>query len=218
MENIKSIKKYDIFSGLEESEISALLRCFSARSMTIPKNTIFIHRGEKISYFYIITQGIAKNNMFDENGNPSSTFEFKETDIIGLDIYKSGKKTFPFDVLAKTDMKILLVDAFRFINPCQNFCARHTKVLINAMGALSRQNASLLSRLTSISKTKTKDKILAYLNEQRINFKSNEFDIPYTHQELANFLGVERSALSKELSLLQKDGIITYHQKHYIIH
>lgn len=217
MENIKAIKKYNIFRGLEETEISALLRCFNARSVTIPKNTIFIRRGERIIYFYIIISGFASFNSVDINGNPVSSLELSEGDIIGINSYMNGKRSFQNEMIAKTEIKALLVDAFRFVTPCQNFCPRHTKVLINALNSTTKKNIMFAERIKSLSHSKTRDKILSYFNEQIVSKKSNEFDIPYTHQELANILGVERSALSKELSDMQKEGIITYHQKHYIV-
>ena len=63
----------------------------------------------------------------------------------------------------------------------------------------------------------TKKKVMAYLSNIRSLVKSNSFDIPYNRQELANYLGVERSALSKELSDLQKEGYIKFHKNHFEI-
>ena len=218
MENLKSIKKYNIFKGLEENEITSMLRCFSLRTLNIKKDSNFIMKGDRISYLYIIDSGCAVDSILDEDGNSIMYNEYFDGDIIGLRAYQNGRKTFPYDVYAKTDLKIYQVDAFRFLNPCQNFCPRHTKVFMNVMSQLSKQGSRYMFRIKDMTKKTTKEKLMSYLSTQKLINKSNEFDIPYTHQELALYLGVERSALSKELSFLQKQGLISYKGKHYIIY
>ena len=215
MENLKSIKKYQIFKNIDENDISALLRCFSARFVNIPKNTTFIHRGDRINNLYIITSGTVRDTITDIEGNINTYFDYHEGDILGLESFLTNRKTFLSDLQTETEVTAILIDSFRFTNPCQNFCPRHTQVIINTFSLIARQNQKLSERIKEITMRTTKDKIMCYLNNQKAYYKSSEFTIPFTHQELANYLGVERSALSKELGNLQKEGKITYHQKHF---
>ena len=218
MDKIKTLKRYNIFKNLEENEVMPLLNCFRARVLTISKGQEFISSGNKIEKLYIIISGIAKDESFDQAGNRYSYTEYTDGDIIGILPYTLGRKTYPNDVISLTEMKVLEVDAFRFLNPCQNYCPRHTKVMQNVIAQLSKQTAKIESHVKETTKKTTREKILSYINKISKEKKSKEFDIPYTHQELANYLGVERSALSLELSKLKKEKVLSYKGKHYILY
>jgi len=215
MENIKSIKKYAIFKNLDENEVQAMLRCFNAHITTYQKGITFIHKGDKINFFYVVNEGIARTHITDLNGNINTILDYQDSDIIGLSTFLSGKKTYQEDFTAETDIQVILVDSFRFVNPCQNFCPRHSKVLINISNILAKKNESLTDRVLELTKHTTKEKIMSFLENFSEYKGKKEFDIPYTHQELASRLGLERSALSKELSNLQKENAIQYKGKHF---
>ena len=157
MDNIKVIKRFPIFKNLEENEISPLLRCFAARILNIKEDETFIHKGERISFLYIIISGIATDISYD-NENATTYIEYKPGDIIGLQSFAAGRKTFERSVNSKTEIKALLVDAFRFLNPCQNYCPRHTRVLINAISSLSNQTISIADRVQNLTNKTTKEK------------------------------------------------------------
>ena len=217
MENLKTIKKYHIFKNIEEKNISPLLRCLNAKVIRVNKGVTFIKPQEKIHSIYIIINGIARNTMIDIDGNITAQIDFTEGDIIGLEYYYANRRTFMNEITAATDMTLLLLDSFRCTNPCQNFCPRHTLLMQNAFIQLAKQTNKANNRIYELSQSSTKDKVLTYLNNIKTIKKSNEFDIPYNRQELANYLGVERTALSKELSELQKKGKIEYHLNHFKI-
>ena len=217
MENIKTIKKYNLFKGLEENEISALLRCFNARVIVFKERKNIISHGEKLQNLFLVLNGHARDTWLDMDGNVNTYVDYKPGDIIGLEYASNLSKTASSTIVALTETTILALDNFRFLNPCQNFCPRHAKILNKAYTLLSKQNQTLLNRIKELSMGSTKKKVMCYLNNVKQSVKSNEFDIPYNREELANYLGVERSALSKELSDLQKQGFITYHKNHFTI-
>lgn len=217
MENLKTIKKYDLFKNFEENEISALLRCFNARIVVFKNKKAIVEAGQKINYVYMVLSGKARDTWYDQDGNVNTYVDYGANDIIGLEHIANNNKTFSSTILAIEETTILMIDSFRFINPCQNNCPRHSKMLNRAYTLLSKQNQKLLNRIKELSMPSTKKKVMCYLNNMKQLHKSNEFDIPYNREELANYLGVERSALSKELSDLQKQGLITYHKSHFKI-
>ena len=215
MKEIKQWKKYPIFRGIDENDILALNRCFSARIIRPEKNSKIISQGEKIEFIYILIDGRAKEYVTDSQGNISTHIEYEEGSIIGLDYYISNRKTFKQDIIVTEDSVLFLLDAFRVLNPCDNFCPRHTKAIQNLFFALAKQNESNVKRIKQLSLGKTKQKIVSFLNDYKNEKKSNSFDIPYNRQELAQHLGVERTALSKELSDLQKEGKIEFFKNHF---
>ena len=217
MEKLKTIKKYNIFKNLDDQDILAMLRCFNARITTYKKDKHVITSGERINFLYLILSGSVRETLVDTKGNINTYIDYKEGDIIGLGYAANAYKTFYSDMIALEDTTILLVDSFRFLNPCQNYCPRHTKVINNSFAALAKQNIKLINRIKELTMSSTKEKVMCYLSNMRASVKSSKFDIPYNRQELANYLGVERTALSKELSALQKDGIIKFQKNHFEI-
>lgn len=217
MENIKTIKKYNLFKGFEENEIIALLRCFNAKVINFKERKPIISQGEKLQYLYLILSGHARDTWYDSEGNVNTYVDYKPGDIIGLEYCAGTYKMSPSTIIATEETTILALDNYRFLNPCQNYCPRHARILNKAYVLLSRQNQTLLNRIKELSMGSTKKKVMCYLNNVRQATRSSEFNIPYNREELANYLGVERSALSKELSDLQKQGYITFHKNHFTI-
>lgn len=217
MENLKTIKKIYLFKNLEETEITALLRCLSVRFINFKQRKKIASRLDKIENLYIVLSGSVRESWYSEDGDLITSIDYREGDIIGLEYVSGTRKTFSGEIVALEDTSVMGVDSFRFLNPCNNFCPRHTKLINNAFSYLAKQNIKLLNRIKEITMPTTKQKVMCYLTNIRSTVKSNSFDIPYNRQELADYLGVERSALSKELSDLQKEGYITYHKNHFEI-
>jgi CRP-like cAMP-binding protein len=217
MENIKTIKKYDLFKGFEENEISALLRCFNVKILTFKEKKPIVNAGEKILNLYLVLSGRARDTWYDQDGNINTYVDYKAGDFIGLEYAASNTKTHTSSIIALEETIVIALDSFRFLNPCQNYCPRHAKIINKAYAILAKQNQTLMNRIKELSMGSTKKKVLCYLNNIKNATKTSEFDIPYNREELANYLGVERSALSKELSDLQKQGFITYHKNHFTL-
>ena len=217
MEKIKTIKKINLFKNLEDNEIAALLRCFSLKFIEFRERKKIANRLDRIDNLYIVLSGAAREAWYNEEGDVITYIDYREGDIIGLEYVSGVRKTFSGEIIAIEDMFVMALDSFRFLNPCNNFCPRHTKVINNAFAYLAKQNVKLLNRIKELTMPTTKQKVMCYLQNIRAQVKSNVFNIPYNRQELADYLGVERSALSKELSDLQKDGFITYHKNHFEI-
>lgn len=217
MEKLKTIKKINLFRNLEENEITALLRCFSLKFIEFRARKKIASRLDKIENLYIVLSGAAREAWYNDDGDIITYIDYREGDIIGLEYVSGTRKTFSGEIIAIEDTFVMALDSFRFLNPCNNFCPRHTKVINNAFSYLAKQNVKLLNRIRELTMPTTKEKVMCYLMNIRSSVKSNSFNIPYNRQEMADYLGVERSALSKELSDLQKEGYITYHKNHFEI-
>ena len=215
MENIKTIKKIYLFKNLEDNEIVALLRCFNVKFINFKPRKRLVGRLDKIDDLYIVLTGSVRESWYNEDGELTTYIDYREGDIIGLEYVSGIRKTFSGEIVALEETTVMTINSFRFLNPCNNFCPRHTKVINNAFSYLAKQNIKLINRVKELTMPTTKEKVMCYLNNVRSTVKSTLFNIPYNRQELADYLGVERSALSKELSDLQKEGYITFHKNHF---
>lgn len=216
MEIWKDLSKSKLFNGLDEASIKALNFCFKSRLKFVNKNEIIVSAGEKNEYCVYILKGSAKGVLYDEKGTESILEEYKTGDIYGLTEAYAKCEEYTNTLVAKEKSTIILFNRYRFIHPCENRCPRHTILVKHLSQILAQNNINLYNKISILSKRTIRDKILAYLNLININ---NEpyFDIPLNRQELANFLAVDRSALSKELSNLKQEGIIDFNKNHFSI-
>lgn len=210
MDRTKLIKKSKYFKNLEVLEFYALLRCLNAQVKEFVKNEIIIHDSDEINAIYIIIQGHARSFTIDLDGTLNISNDYPKDSIFGLDYYLQGKKSYFEHLLAVEDTIVLICNPFRFVSPCENRCKRHIDFMKTVFEELARQQIESKLRTSLLCINKTRDKILAFLKHIKSQTRHVYFEIPYNRQEMAEYLGVERSALSAELSKLKKDGLIDY--------
>jgi CRP-like cAMP-binding protein len=117
--------------------------------------------------------------------------------------------------MAKSNSTVMFLGIERIINTCPNSCVFHNHLIENLLKILARKNILLSNKNQLLSRRTIQDKVLSYLSLQAEKKGNLTFEIPFTRNELADFLCVDRSALSRVLSKLQKEGIIEYDHKHF---
>ena len=123
----------------------------------------------------------------------------------------------PVSIVADEPCEVLLIDREKALHPCKNGCSFHNRIVYNLMNDLAKKNILFHERLQITSKRSTREKLLAYLNGQAKKNKSREFSIPFDRQELADYLEVERSGLSAEISKLREEEILQSHKNHFTL-
>ncbi|MBQ6327414.1 MAG: Crp/Fnr family transcriptional regulator, partial [Kiritimatiellae bacterium] len=129
----------------------------------------------------------------------------------------SGADAISVDVEASEESEVLLLKAARIVKPCENACAFHTRIVRNIMRALAVKTLELNRKIDILSRRATADRLLAYLYSFSRQNASREFDIPFDRQGLADYLCVERSALSDEISRLCRAGVISSRKSHFAL-
>ena len=122
------------------------------------------------------------------------------------------------DVEADEDSDVLLVKTERILSPCENACMFHARLVRNIMRTLAAKTLELNRKIEILSYRTTQDRLMAYLRFIAQQKCTDEFDIPFNRQQLADFLCVERSALSAEISRLSNLGLITSRKSHFTLH
>jgi CRP-like cAMP-binding protein len=123
----------------------------------------------------------------------------------------------PVSGYALKDSKIMLFSCRKMLTVCSNACRFHTQLVKNLLQVVAEKNVSLSRKIQFMSQKTTKEKLMAYLLDQAKRADSPEFTIPFDRQALADYLGVERSAMSAELSKLRKDGVLISQGSHFIL-
>lgn len=118
-------------------------------------------------------------------------------------------------VVAEKDCEILMLNVKRLLVTCPTACDHHQKLVRNLVSVLANKILIFNDKVTHISKRTTREKLLSYLSSESIKNSSLSFDIPFDRQQLADFLCVERAAMSVELSRLQKEGLLKTNRNHF---
>lgn len=212
---IEIMKKVDLFKGIDESELRALLSCLSAKMVHYEKNQMVFSSGEPISSFGIVLSGQVQVFQDDYYGNRSILAVIGPCGLFGESFACAEIKALPVSVVATTESELLFVERCRLESPCSNACGFHSKLIHNMLNSIAKKNVALTQKIEFTSKRTTREKLLAYLSAEAKKARSNSFCIPFDRQELADFLFIDRSAMSAELSKLRNDGVLRYNKNQF---
>jgi CRP-like cAMP-binding protein len=209
IEHINVINKASLFENLSNEEINAFLGCARKRIKQYQKGEVILRAGNVIDTIGIILEGTCHIVREDYWGNKTIINEIKESGIIG-EVFAIQKIPLENTVTARTNVIVMYLSIATVLNPCSKSCSFHNEIIKNLISILAKKTMIMNRKLEHITKRSMKDKILSYLSSMSVMKKSKTFEIPYNRTELSEFLCVDRAALSKELSRLQKNGVITY--------
>ncbi|MCX7714273.1 MAG: Crp/Fnr family transcriptional regulator [Clostridia bacterium] len=209
------LKAVNLFEGIEESDLPPLLSCLSSKQSRYEKGQTVFFSGESIKQFGIVLSGQVQIVQDDYYGNRSILAKIDAGNLFGESFACSQIKTLPVNVIATTESEILFIDCCKLAVPCTRACSFHSKLIQNMLNIVSMKNILLTQKIEIISKRTTREKLLAYLSSEAKKAGEARFYIPFNRQELADYLFVERSAMSAELSKLKNDGLINFHKNQF---
>ena len=120
-------------------------------------------------------------------------------------------------VVAETPVTVLFLNVKRILTVCPSACSYHSRIIRNLLGELAGKNLQFSEKLTHVGQRSTRSKIMSYLSAEAQRLGTYELDIPFSRQQLADYLGVERSGLSQELGKMKKDGLLDYRKSHFVL-
>lgn len=171
--------------------------------------------GDPVNYVGILLSGELQIIQEDYLGNRSILTEVHPGHIFGEALTCAGVDESPVTVVAKSNCHIMCLGISRIVTTCPSSCQFHNQLIENLLKILARKNLLLSNKNQLLSRRTIQDKVLSYLSLLAEKKGNSQFEIPFTRNELADFLCVDRSALSRVLSKLQKDGVIEYQNKNF---
>jgi CRP-like cAMP-binding protein len=216
-EYIGLLKRSRLFQGTEEGEIREMLKCLSAAVREYQKGEPVFRRGETISSVALLLEGSVHIQKEDYWGNLSILNEIEEGEIFGEVFACLGGEKIINNAVAVKKSKVMFMDIRRVLTMCSNACRFHGQLIRNLLFVLASKNRLLTRKLEHMSQRTTREKLLSYLSEQSIRAGSPSFSIPFNRQQLADFLSVDRSAMSNELCKMRDDGILTFEKNHFVL-
>lgn len=201
-----------LFNRLDKQEISSILTCLNPKKKSYKKDEYILLAGDNITDIGIILSGKVHIIKEDYLGNRHILTTLTDGDLFAEVFVCAHINTLPVTIYAVSDSEILFIDYQRIINTCSSACNFHSLLIENMLSIISMKNVMLNQKIEYLTKRTTREKLLAYLYHQAELVGSNKFTIPLNRQELADFLCVDRSAMSNELSKLRDEGYISYNK------
>ncbi len=214
---LKLLSETKLFEGISESEIEAVLQCLSAVTETYQKGEYIFRRGEEVSRIAIVLEGeicIQKENYW---GNLSILNKLSEGDVFGEVYACLGDERMLNNVVAAKKSEVLFLDVHRIFAANAASEVLRSRLVENLLSVMALKNQVLARKLEHMSQRTTREKLLSYLSEQSMKAGSASFSIPFNRQQLADFLAVDRSAMSRELCKMQDEGILLFKKNHFTL-
>ena len=209
--NFDILSQCTLFEGIGQSDLNALMECLNGRTINIPKGNPVFLEGDPARFVGVVLSGTVQVVREDYYGNRSVMAILQPGELFAEVFSCAGLETVPVSVFALTDSEVLLLDCRRVVTSCSNSCHFHSLLMKNLLQEMARKNLALSQKIRYMSQKTTKEKLMAYLLDQAKQQGSTEFVIPHSRQSLADYLGVERSAMSAEIGKLKKSGQIDTH-------
>lgn len=206
-----------LFSGISEEELTAMLSCLDTKTESFPKDTFLLHAGDTaesvglvlLGSVLIVQEDIWGNRNILSKAGPGQTFAAAYACAPGSLLNVS--------VLAETPVTAMFLNVKRVLNVCPSACEHHSRIIRNLLGELAEKNLRFGEKLTHMGQRTTRAKLMSYFSAEAQRLGTYEFDIPFSRQQLADYLAVERSGLSLELGKMRSEGLLDFHKSHFIL-
>ena len=212
---IPILKKTKLFAGVADEEIGAMLSCLDARVRTYKKGEYVHRQGEHLNSITVLVDGELHIQRDDYWGNRTIVNRIAIGELFGEAYAAPESGALLNDVVAVEDSTVIFFDVRRIITVCSSACRFHSMVVQNLFFAISEKNRTLVQKIGHISKRTTREKLLSYLSEEAKRQNSASLIIPFNRQQLADFLSVDRSAMSNELCKMRDEGLIEFEKNQF---
>ena len=214
---IDTLKHTGLFEGVAESEIEAMSRCLNVTKSRSSKGEFLYRCGECMDSMFIVLSGNIQILKEDYWGNRTVLADKSKYDVVGTGYACATGERLDVSIMASEQSEVVFLEVGRVAKTCPSSCEFHSRVVMNLLRVLATDSLDLNGRLDRMAKKTTRDKIRAFLSDHARMAGSNEFFITMNRQQMADHLGVDRSAMSSELGKMKKDGIIDFDKNHFIL-
>ena len=206
-----------LFQGIREHEIEAMLTCFSAEERTYGKDAYIYRAGDVTGRLGVVMEGAVNIIKDDVWGNRKIIENIGGGQIFGETYACLKGEPLMVDVQASERSRILFMDVNRILTTCSSSCDFHNRLIRSLMYVLAGKNLMLTKKMDIITPKSLRERVMVYLSQESVKQGGRTVTVPFNRQQMADYLSVDRSALSAELSRMQRDGVISYEKNRFTI-
>ena len=211
------IRSSSLFSGISETELKAMLSCLETREERFPKDTFLLRTGDTAESIGLVLSGSVLVVQEDIWGNRNILSKAGPGQTFAAAYACAPGSLLNVSVLAETPVTAMFLNVKRVLNVCPSACEHHSRIIRNLLGELAEKNLRFGEKLTHMGQRTTRAKLMSYFSAEAQRLGTYEFDIPFSRQQLADYLAVERSGLSLELGKMRSEGLLDFHKNHFIL-
>lgn len=197
-----------LFDGIDRADLPGMLDCLGGKTVEVPKGDPVFLEGDPARFVGIVLSGTVQIVRDDYYGNRSVLTVVPPGGMFAEAFSCAGLETMPVSAMALVSSTVLLLDCKRVLKGCSSGCQFHSRLVYNLLQGIAQKNLALTQKIRYMSQKTTREKLMEFLLDQAKRQGSPAFVIPYDRQALADYLGVERSAMSTEIGKLRKAGLI----------
>jgi CRP/FNR family transcriptional regulator, cyclic AMP receptor protein len=218
MENyFSALRSSQLFSGVSEDELAAMLSCLDAKKESFPKGAFLLRTGDTTEAIGIVLSGSVLISQEDIWGNRNILSKAGSGQTFAAAFACSHGAVLNMSVTAETPVTVMFLNVKRILNICSSACSHHSRIIRNLLGELADKNLQFSEKLTHMGQRTTRAKLMSFFSSEAQRLGKYEFDIPFSRQQLADYLAVERSGLSLELGKMRSDGLLDFNKNHFVL-
>lgn len=211
------IRSSQLFSGIFENELTAMLSCLKAEKKDFPKETFVLRAGDTAESIGLVLSGSVLIIQEDIWGNRNILSKVGPGQTFAAAFACAPGSVLNVSVSAETPVTVMFLNIKRVLNVCPSACTHHSRMIRNLLGELAEKNLRFGEKLTHMGQRTTRAKLMSYFSAEAQRLGKYEFDIPFSRQQLADYLAVERSGLSLELGKMRSEGLLDFHKSHFVL-
>ena len=209
------LQKSSLFHGVEKAGLSEMLGCLSPRRAHYARGETILRAGDHTSALCLLLSGSALIVQEDYWGNRNILAALEPGELFAESFAAHPEEPLGVSAVAGAEAEVLFLELSRVLSTCPNACPHHRRIIENLVATLAEKNQRLSEKLRHVSQRTTREKLLSYLSAESWRRGRDAFDIPFNRQQLADYLSVDRSALSTELGRLKADGLLDFERNHF---
>ena len=218
MISLELLSKTPLFSTMQPQEIQQVLHCLGAVETQARKGTILLHTGDTSHRMGLVLGGRVEIIRYDAWGNASLLDQIGPGQTFAEVYACLPQEPLMVDVVAAEAVSFLWLSVPQILGICTAACSSHQKLLQNLLTTMASKNLNLARKINHITPNTIRARLLSYLSYEAFRQGSSAFSIPFNRQQLADYLAVERSALSNALSRMQQEGLVSFHKNQFVLH
>lgn len=211
----KTLLSTTLFHGIDENDLEGMLACLNVMVRHYRKNDIILMAGSKATSVGVMVEGTAQITREDAEGNRAILSELVKGDIFAEAYAAAARDDIPITVIATSDCSIVWVPFSKVVVQCSFSCQFHQQLIQNMMKIIAEKSIAMNEKMRILSCKTTKEKLLTYLHDYSEKMGKTKFKIPFSRNELADFLSVDRSAMSRELGKLRDEGYLNFNRNEF---
>lgn len=214
---LEILKKCPLFAEIGQEQLLRMLTCLGARVLSFDKKYTVFAEGTPARYVGIVLTGEVQLLQVDYYGNRSILSHVGAGGMFAEAFACAEVGALPVSVVATEPSEVMLIDCSHILHTCENHCGFHQQLIFNLMRDLAEKTILYHERIEVTSKRTTREKLLAYLTLEAKRAGRNDFTVPFDRQELADYLEVDRSGLSAEISKLRREGVLDNRKNRFVL-